>query len=253
MVVYPHFLRALPHELIDHGKLLSDVGKELGNGVPGQRYAGMEFGEEGILIFLLQLAVLHVGVAYPEHCHRIELHGIVMGIYLFDLGNHVGEEFLAQLCIRLVKERERQRRGVLLCDGNVFPADDVADGRTVYGHVPAVNVTASDPLLDSVVSCGCDIDYSVHRPFDSQDFLRNGNVRFFLLYSLYIKKIQCVFGGGTRQKKTAFLPYSVPFRTPKRESEGPISQKHNDAATASIVYQVGKVLIKLDNLCQALF
>lgn len=86
MVVYSHFLRALPHERVDHGKLLSNVGKELGNGVPGQRYAGMEFGEEGILIFLLQLAVLHVGVAYPEHRHRIELHGIVVGIHLLDLG-----------------------------------------------------------------------------------------------------------------------------------------------------------------------
>lgn len=197
MVVYSHFLRALPHERIDHGKLLSDVGKELGNGVPGQRYAGMEFGEEGILIFLLQLAVLHVGVAYPEHRHRIELHGIVVGIHLLDLGNHVGEEFLAQLCIRPVKERGCQRRGVLLCDGNVFPTDDVADGRTAYGHVPAVNITASDPLLDSVVSCGCDINHSVRRPFYGQDLLRNRHVRFFLLYSLYIKKIQCVFGGGT--------------------------------------------------------
>ena len=29
----------------------------------------------------------------------------------------------------------------------------------------------------------------------------------------------------------------------KRESEGPIPQKHNDAAIASIVYQAGKVLI----------
>ena len=44
-------------------------------------------------------------------------------------------------------------------------------------------------------------------------------------------------------KKTAFLSYSVPFRTPKRESEGPIPQKHNDAAIAFIVYQAGKVLI----------
>ena len=183
MVVYSHFLRVLPHERIDHGKLLSDVGEELGNGVPGQRYAGMKFGEEGILIFLLQLAVLHIGVAYPEHCHRIELHGIVMGIHLLDLGNHVGEEILAQLCIRPVKERGRQRRGVLLYDGDILSVDDVADGRVVYGHVPAVHVTASDPLLDSVVSCGCDIDYNVHRPFDGQDFLRNGHVQSLFLYS----------------------------------------------------------------------
>ena len=233
MVVYPHLFRSLPHERVDHGKLLSDVGEELGNGVPGQRYAGMEFGEEGILIFLLQLAVLHVGVAYPEHRHRIELHGIVMGIHLLYLGDHVGEEILAQLCIRPVKERGRQRRGVPLYDGDVFPADDVADGRTVYGHVPAVHVTASDPLLDSVVSCGCDIDYSVRRPFDGQNFLRNGHIQS-LLYIAYISRKFSTFLGMEPDRKATFLPYSVPFRTPKRESEGPIPQSRNDTATTSI-------------------
>lgn len=40
-----------------------------------------------------------------------------------------------------------------------------------------------------------------------------------------------------------FRQLRVPFRTPKRESEGPIPQKYDDAATASIVYQAGKVLI----------
>lgn len=78
-----------------------------------------------------------------------------------------------------------------------YKSYNLCDDLSVYGHVPAVNVTASDPLLDSVVSCGCDIDHSVRRPFYGQDLLRNGHVRFFLLYSLYIKKIQCVFGGGT--------------------------------------------------------
>lgn len=78
-----------------------------------------------------------------------------------------------------------------------YKSYNLCDDLSVYGHVPAVNVTASDLLLDSVVSCGCDIDHSVRRPFYGQDLLWNGHVRFFLLYSLYIKKIQCVFGGGT--------------------------------------------------------
>ena len=231
MVVYPHLFRSLPHERVDHGKLLSDVGEKLGNGVPGQRYAGMEFGEEGILIFLLQLAVLHVGVACPEHRHRIELHGILMGIHFLNLGDHVGEEILAQPCIRPVKKRGRQRRGVLLCDGNILSVDDVADGRTVYGYVPAVNVTASDPLLDSVVSCGCDIDHSVRRPFYGQDFLRNGHVRSPLLYSLLYhtiaympRKFSAFFGGGAGQKSS----FSAVFRSFSDAKKGigrPDSQK----------------------------
>lgn len=62
-------------------------------------------------------------------------------------------------------------------------------------------------------------------------------------YIAYIARKFSVFSEVEPDKKTAFLPYSVPFRTPKRESEGPIPQKHNDAAIASIVYQAGKVLI----------
>lgn len=67
-----------------------------------------------------------------------------------------------------------------------YKSYNLCDDLSVYGHVSAVNVTASDPLLDSVVSCGCDIDHSVRRPFYGQDLLRNGHVRFFLLYNLYI-------------------------------------------------------------------
>lgn len=42
--------------------------------------------------------------------------------------------------------------------GNVFPAGDVADSRSVDRAVLSVHVPASDPLLDTVVPCGGDID-----------------------------------------------------------------------------------------------
>lgn len=82
-----------------------------------------------------------------------------MGIYLPESGDPVGEEILAPSCVRSVKKGRSHRRDILLfLYGNVFPAGDVADSRSVDRAVLSVHVPASDPLLDTVVPCGGDID-----------------------------------------------------------------------------------------------
>lgn len=175
----PNLLRPVLHEPIDQRKLLSDVGEELRDGVPGQRDAGMKHGKEGARVSLLKLIVLHVGIAYPEHCHGIELHCVVMGIDLIKLRNHVGEEILAEPGVGPVEKGRSHRRRILLFlfDGDVFPVYDVTDRRSVDRPVLAVHVPASDPLLHSVVACGCHVDDGVGRPFDGQDLLRYGHIR----------------------------------------------------------------------------
>lgn len=73
------------------------------------------------------------------------------------------------------------------------------------------------------------------------DFLKNYQKKCHIFYLKNTRNLT-IFCSKKRDTLCIYKK-QVLFRTPKRESEGPIPQKHNDAAIASIVYQAGKVLI----------
>ncbi len=132
MRVRPDLLRARAHEREDPRAGLADRLVEPADGVLRERDAGVELGEEALLVPLLELVVVDAGVADAQDRDRVESLRLLRRVELPQLVEDRAEQAVAERGVRPVAEVDlRLLRGGVY-DGRLTPALAASDEIDVF-------------------------------------------------------------------------------------------------------------------------